>query len=219
MTKQIRVTPAVLTDDPQSLKKMLKQAETFTDYVQIDIMDGKFVPSRSIGWEQIAGIPSTISWEAHLMIQRPENQFENFKKAGAAKAVFHYEATSTPEQAIAAARLMGLKAGIAINPETPVFKILPLTNEVDSVLFLSVHPGFYGAKFMPEVLDKIAELRQARPDLDIGIDGGIKENNIELIARSGVDEIFVGSAIFLQPDPGESYRRLVALARKSQAAE
>jgi len=82
-----------------------------------------------------------------------------------------------------------------------------------------VHPGYYGAKFLPEVLEKVADLRRSRPALDIGIDGGIKENNITLISRSGVDEIFVGSAIFLQPQPGESYRRLLAQARKSQAEE
>jgi ribulose-phosphate 3-epimerase len=219
MTKQIRVTPAVLTEDPQALKNMLKLAATFTDFVQIDVMDGKFVPSRSIGWQQIAEVPAKIKWEAHLMVEQPEKQFANFKKAGAGKVVFHYESTPDPRLAIAAARDLGLLLGIAVNPETPVSRILPLTGEVDSVLFLSVHPGFYGAKFLPEVLDKIAELRQARPDLDIGIDGGIKENNIALIARSGVNEIFVGSAIFLQPHPGDSYRRLLALARQSQAGE
>jgi ribulose-phosphate 3-epimerase len=212
MNKSIRVVPAILTDDPKALKAMLRQAGTFTDYVQIDIMDGKFVPSRSVSAEQIPVIDVSINWEAHLMVEQPEKQLEKFKKAGARKAIFHFESTASPTQVIETARKLGLEVGIAANPETPVSKIKPFAGSVDSVLFLSVHPGFYGAKFIPEVLDKIGELRQARPRLEIGIDGGIKENNIALVAKSGVDVIFVGSAVFLQPQPAEAYRTLLALA-------
>lgn len=215
MTRSIRVIPAVLTDDHQALKTMLQQVKDFTDYVQIDFMDGKFVPSKSISPEQIIDVPVTLKWEAHLMIEHPEKQLESFKKAGACKAIFHFEAASTPEIVIAAARNLDLAVGIAVNPETPVSSILPIIDKIDSVLFLAVHPGFYGAKFIPEVMDKIAELRRDIPEVCIGIDGGIKENNISLIAKSGVDEIFVGSAIFLQPDPGSSYRRLLYLANQN----
>jgi ribulose-phosphate 3-epimerase len=213
MSKTIRIIPAILTDDPQVLKDMLQQSSTFTDYVQVDIMDGKFVPSRSITWQQISGISININWEAHLMVENPEEVLEHFKEAGASKAIFHYEATPNPSQVISKARKMGLKVGIAVNPETQVERILPLTGELDSVLFLAVHPGFYGAKFIPEVLDKITELRKARPNLQIGIDGGIKESNVVQIAKSGVDEICVGSAIFMQPKPGESYRKLETLVK------
>lgn len=214
MIETVRVIPAVLTDNLRTLKTMLHQAENFTDYIQIDIMDGKFVPSRSITWQQLKNISISIRWEVHLMTEQPEKQLEHFQKAGADKAIFHYEATSIPLQVISVARNLGLKVGIALNPETPIARVMPFVSELDSVLFLSVHPGFYGAKFIPEVLDKIVELRQAKPELKIGIDGGIKEKNITLIARSGVDEIFVGSAIFLQPQPGESYRTLLELAQR-----
>jgi ribulose-phosphate 3-epimerase len=213
MNQLIRVVPAVLTDDAAALKKMLLQAGTYTDYVQIDIMDNKFVPSRSITWEEIAAIRPKIKWEAHLMVEQPEKQLENFKKAGATKAIFHFEATSNPDDVISAARQLGIGIGVALNPETPVTRITRFIDKVDSVLFLSVHPGFYGAKFIPEVLDKIVELRQQYPEINIGIDGGIKESNIAQIARKGVNEIFVGSAILLQPDPGESYRKLNLLAQ------
>jgi ribulose-phosphate 3-epimerase len=195
---------------------MLQQAEAFTDYVQIDIMDGQFVPSHSISWEQIIGIPRKIGWEAHLMVNQPETQLENFKKAGADKIIFHYEATSVPGQVISLARKLMLKSGLAVNPETTIPEILPYTDEVDSVLFLSVHPGFYGAQFIPEVLQKIKALRQAKPGINIGIDGGIKESNIVEIAESGVDEICVGSAIFMRPQPGESYRNLLARVQQNK---
>jgi ribulose-phosphate 3-epimerase len=215
MNQSIRVVPAVLTDDAAALKKMLLQAGTFTDYVQIDIMDNKFVPSRSITWEEIAAIQPKIKWEAHLMVEQPEKQLENFKKAGATKAIFHFEATSNPDDVISTARQLEIGIGVALNPETPVTRITRFIDKVDSVLFLSVHPGFYGAKFIPEVLDKMVELRQQYPEINIGIDGGIKESNIAQIARKGVNEIFVGSAILLQPDPGESYRKLNLLAQTS----
>jgi ribulose-phosphate 3-epimerase len=215
MTRSVRVVPAILTDDLQALRTMLEQAETYTDYVQIDIMDSKFVPSRSITWEQISSICPKIGWEVHLMVEKPETQIKYYQQAGAKKAIFHFEATNRPDAIIDQARKLGIQVGLAINPETPVSKILAFTDLVDSVLFLSVHPGFYGAKFLPEVMDKVIELRRAKPFLNIGLDGGVKESNIGVIANSGVDDIFVGSAILLQADPGKSYRKLSALANSA----
>jgi ribulose-phosphate 3-epimerase len=146
------------------------------------------------------------------MVQHPEKYFENYQKAGACKVIFHYEATNDTEMVINKARKLNLNVGLAVNPETPVSRLLPVLNKVDGVLLLSVHPGYYGAKFIPEVVDKISELRKLIPDIEIGIDGEIKENNVSLISKSGIDEIFVGSAIFLQQDPGSSYQKLLALA-------
>ena len=214
MTKLSQVVPAILTEDPEALETMVHQAETFTNYVQFDIMDGQFVPSRSITWEHLTGLSIKLSWEAHLMVLHPEDQLEGFRQAGVQKVVFHYEATPSPREVISLVRNLGLGVGLAVNPETPISAILPLASEVDSVLFLSVHPGFYGSKFIPEVLDKLAEFRSACPDAEIGIDGGIKESNIARIARAGADVIYVGSAIFVQPQPGESFRHLLSLAQK-----
>jgi len=210
-----RLVPAILTDSPKALETMVRQAESFTDWVQFDIMDGQFVPSRSISYEHLAGFRMKLGWEAHLMVQHPEDYLEGFRQAGAQKLVFHYEATPSPREVISMIRNLGLGVGLAINPKTPVSAILPLVSEVDSVLFLSVNPGFYGGKFIPEVLDKMLEFRSACPGVEIGIDGGIKESNIALVARAGVDVIYVGSAIFLQPQPGESFHRLLTLVEGS----
>jgi ribulose-phosphate 3-epimerase len=215
MKRRIRTVPAILTDDPATLKKLVEQTEAFTDCAQFDIMDGDFVPSRSVSCEQIAALKPKFKWEAHLMVRHPEDCLEDFKKAGAEKIVFHYEATPEPEKIIDKVRKLGIKVGLAINPETPIAAIAPLVSKVDSVLFLSVHPGFYGARFIPEVLEKTVEFRRLYPETETGIDGGIKESNIRQIARTGVDVIFIGSAIFLQPDPAEAYRRLSRLARDS----
>jgi len=214
MTRLSKVVPAILTDDPKALDTMVRQAESFTTYVQFDIMDGQFVPSWSITSEHLADLSTTLSWEVHLMVQRPEDYLKTFWKAGAQKVVFHYEATSSPEEVISQVGSLGLGVGLAINPETPVSHIQSLVSKVDSVLFLTVNPGFYGSPFIPEVLDKAMELRSVQPNLEIGVDGGIKEGNIAQIARIGIDVIYVGSAIFLQPEPGESFRRLLALAQE-----
>jgi ribulose-phosphate 3-epimerase len=216
MNKPVRVVPAILTDDPVKLKSMLSLAETYTDYVQIDIMDGKFVPSHSITWEHILNIQTNLKWEVHLMVEQPEQQLGNYQRAGASKVIFHYETAPSPDHVISLARRLKLGIGMALNPETPVSAILPFTDYVDSVLFLSVNPGFYGAQFISDVLHKIQELRRLRPELNIGIDGGIKDTNIAQISRTGVNEIFVGSAILLQADPAASYRNLLSLARRSQ---
>ncbi len=215
MSRKKRVIPAVLTDDPQVLATMVRQVETFTDYIQLDIMDGQFVPSRSITWEQMKKLSPKLNWEAHLMVRHPENCLENFRSAGAQRIIFHYEATDSPGKIIRQIRKLGLKAGLAINPETPVAAIVPLLNAVDNVLFLAVNPGFYGSKFIPEVLDKVRELRTLQPELEIDIDGGINESNIVTVAQSGADGICVGSAIFLQPDPAVSFRHLTALVSRS----
>jgi ribulose-phosphate 3-epimerase len=212
MSQRVRIVPAILTDDPTTLKRLVNQTEKFADYAQFDIMDGDFVPSRSVSCEQIVALKPNIKWEAHLMVRHPEDCLEDFRKAGARKIVFHYEATPEPEKIIRKIKKLGMRAGLAVNPETPNSAIAPLVAKVDSVLFLAVNPGFYGAKFIPEVLGKIVEFRKLYPKTETGIDGGVKESNIGKIARTGVDVIFVGSAIFLQPDPAESYRRFSRLA-------
>jgi ribulose-phosphate 3-epimerase len=191
MEKKIRVVPAILTDDPEALATMVRQTETFTDYAQLDIMDGEFVPSRSVTGEDIARLKVKVAWEAHLMVRHPETHLETFRRAGAQRIVFHYEATNSPGEVIARIKALGMAAGLAVNPETPASAITPLIDELDSVLFLAVNPGYYGSQFIPEVLDKIAAFHRARPEMETGIDG---------------------SAIFRQPQPGESYRHLLALA-------
>ena len=206
------IIPAILTNDPQDLALMVSQVAAFTDYAQVDIMDGRFVPSRSVTWQHLVAIPIGFTWEAHLMMVNPEEYLDGFSKAGAKKIIFHHEATSSPEKVISLARSYGLSVGVAINPETLVAAILPLVSELDSVLFLSVNPGFYGSEFIPGVLNKITEFRKLRPEVVTSIDGGVKEANVTEIARTGVNEICVGSAIFKQSEPAASFRRLQTLA-------
>ena len=211
MTRKIRIIPAILTDTPLELEKLVRQAERFTGYVQIDVMDGRFVPTQSVTCGHVASLKTKLTWEAHLMVLHPEDCAANFYHAGAQKIIFHYEATPSPEKIIDKIKGLGVKVGLAVNPETSIAQIAPLVKKVDSVLFMAVHPGFYGAQFLPEVLDKIKAFRKAYPEAEIGIDGGVKEDNIVKIAQSGADDICVGSALFRQPDPAAAYRRLKTL--------
>ncbi len=214
-----RIVPAVLTENPTALVTMLEEAAKFTDWVQIDIMDGVFVPSKSISIKDITKANIKIGWEAHLMVENPEIYVEEFCLAGVKRIVVHFEAVKErAADIIDTIKSMGVGAGLAVNPETPVSALKPeLVKRLDSVLFLAVNPGFYGAKFIPEVLEKICSFRGLYPEMLIGIDGGIKSTNVAAAAGCGVNEICVGSAVFSQPDPRLSYKELNRLAEPGWA--
>jgi ribulose-phosphate 3-epimerase len=212
MKKTVRTVPAILTDDTEALRAMVKQTEGFTDFVQFDLMDGRFVPSRSITCADIAALHTSLGWEAHIMVMEPESLLEDFKAAGAKKVIFHYEATENPGDIIEKIHGLGMEAGLAINPDTTIVQIQPFVDAADSILFMAVVPGFYGAKFIPEVLDKVREFRKTYPDKETGLDGGVNGDTIPDIVKAGVDAINIGSAIYRQPDPAEAYRQLDKLA-------
>ncbi len=205
----MKIVPAVLTDKPQELEKMIAQAETFCDLVQIDIMDGKFVPSKSVSAEDLAKIETGLKLEIHIMVDEPTRYLEPFKKAGAKRIVFHYESKEDPSEVIRSIRALGLEAGIAINPETPAADVEKFFKDIDILLFLSVNPGFYGSKFLPEVCEKAKALKDRKDKPVIAMDGGIKADNILLIRDAGVDIACVGSGIYGKGDAKQNYQDLL----------
>jgi len=208
----MRIVPAILTDNPQDLKLMLGQAEAFTDFVQIDFMDGDFVPSKSVTPEDLAEIEIGIGWEAHLMVKYPIDYLSSLNKKGLKRVIFHWEANPHPESIVSALRDLGLAVGLAINPETALSQFEDLVPHIDSVLFLSVHPGFYGSPFVEEVLEKVREFRSRFPSTVIGIDGGVALDNIQRLKSLKMDYACVGSRIFRHDDPGKSYEEFVKAA-------
>jgi ribulose-phosphate 3-epimerase len=211
----VKVVPAILTEDLIELARMVRQAELFSAYVQIDIMDGQFVPSRSITWNDLIKVKPKLDWEAHLMVQHPFDYLEGFAEAGAKKIVFHFEAADPKEMVIVNTRQLGMKVGLAIKPETKVSDFISLINKVDSILLLTVHPGFYGGEFIPDVLSKVTVLRNSSQKTVVGVDGGVHANNIAQVARSGINDIYIGSAIFGHPNPAERYAELERLAHEA----
>ncbi len=210
-----RVVPAILTDNAADLERMVRQAEEFAPWVQFDIMDGLFVPSKSIFGAEIAAAKPGFKHDVHLMAYHPESYFADFRLAGARRLTIHYEASYQAAGWAAYIKGLGLEAGLALNPETPAEDVTAeLAAHVDALLLLSVNPGYYGRPFIPDVLEKAKELRRVYPKLTIGIDGGIKAQNIADVARAGVDEICVGSAVFGAPAPAIAYRELLALAEQ-----
>ncbi len=205
----MKIVPAVLTDKSQELEKMIAQAEGFCDLVQIDIMDGKFVPSKSISAEDLAKVKTGLRLEIHLMVDEPTKYLEPFKKAGAKRIVFHYESKEDPSEVIKRICALGLEAGIAISPETPVAAVEKFFRDINILLFLSVNPGFYGSKFLPEVCEKAKALKGRKDRPVVAMDGGIKADNILLIRDAGVDIACVGSGIYGKGDAKQNYQDLL----------
>ena len=204
------IVPAILTKDKKEFIDMLNTCKEFTNYAQIDIMDGEFVPSRSITKEDLKDIKPDIETEAHLMVKNPTDWILAFKNFGSKRIIFHFE-IKDPIKVIREIRSFNLNVGLAINPQTKIEEFLHLVDKVDSILFMSVNPGFYGSLFIPSVLDKIRDFKKIYPNKIIGIDGGIKLDNIGLLKDLGLDYICIGSAILKDKSPKEAYRKFIKL--------
>ncbi len=200
------IIPALLTSDRKELIKMIDLCAAFTDYVQIDIMDGEFVSSKSIEPQDLAGWRSKCRCEAHLMVSDPLAWIKPFKEFGAERILYHFEIEDDHRRIITTIKEAGLKAGIAVNPGTKIIDFSYLIADIDAVLFMSVNPGFYGAPFIPEVLDKIKDFKNKYPKKLAIIDGGVKLDNLKVVKASGVDHICVGSAILKAPDPKQAFK-------------
>lgn len=208
MKKHIKIVPAVLTKDPADLELKIRQAESITDIAQIDIMDSKFVPSVSITAEDLAKIKTKLYLEIHLMVMEPEKHFDEFIKAGAKTILFHYEATKKHAELIKNLRSKGISPGIVINPNTRVEEVQPFLNDIDILLLMAVNPGFYGAPFIPDVLDKARAISKMKKKFILSLDGGVKLDNFMDIVNAGVEQIDIGSAIF-KGDVKENYKKFM----------
>jgi len=190
---------------------MLDLCAKFTDFAQIDIMDGEFVPSKSVTINQLKTIKTSIGNEAHLMVKDPLAWLEAFKAIKCSRIIYHFEALSDHGNVINEIRRQGLKVGLAVNPQTKISEFRSLVPQVDRLLFMAVNPGFYGAPFIPDVLSKIKEFKKAFPAVAAGIDGGVKKENLIDILKSGVDFVCVGSAILKAPEPQAAYNDLLKM--------
>lgn len=205
------IIPALLTDNRKKLVAMINTCAEFSDYVHVDVMDGKFVSSKSITLLDLEGWKSSIRCGAHLMVSDPFEWIEPFKKIGAKRIIYHFEIKKNHFKIISKIREMNLMAGIAVNPSTAIEEFQFLVEKVDTVLFMAVNPGFYGAEFIPGVLKKIKIFKDKYPHKLAGIDGGIKLSNLLKVKDAGVDYVCVGSAILKSRNPGREYCKFLNL--------
>ncbi len=176
----MRVVPAILTADQADYRSKLALASSFTDYVQVDFMDGIFVPSRSIGADEAAAVPMPVDYEAHLMVADPMAWAARLAGPRLKRIIFHAEAVADVKSVAEGLRRMGLAPGLALNPPTPPEKAGPAAAALDAVLIMAVNPGFYGSPFIPEVLGKAGRLKDLYPGLSLlhlDMDAGSSEVN------------------------------------------
>lgn len=208
---RILVTPSILSCNLARLQDEVQTIESAADWLQIDVMDGHFVPNLSFGAPVIQHLKTSLPLDVHLMVENPLDRMRDFLPLGVKNITFHAEAVKAGAKRtdiVQEIHAAGVQAGIAIKPGTPLSAIEDVLSVIDLVLVMSIEPGFAGQKFMPEVLPKIKDLATHYPDLMIQVDGGIDAETAKLCREAGANNLVSASYIFSAPDRLAAIRAL-----------
>ena len=215
------IAPSILAADFAHLGDEVRAVEGTADWVHVDVMDNHFVPNLTIGLPVVQSLrkATSIPFDVHLMITDPDRWAPGYAEAGAYNVTFHAEACENPVKLAKTLRAAGSKAGLAIDRDTPVEPYLELVPFFDTVLIMTIKAGFGGQAFMPEMLQKVRDVRRRvrvkNLEVRVEVDGGIAADTIEQAAGAGADAFVAGTAVYGAGDPAEAVRRLRALAERA----
>jgi len=209
------IVPSVLTRDPEDLEMKIKILDQLAEVIQIDIMDGEFVPNFSVSIEEIQRVKFQKPLEIHLMVKHPMDYIQAFASIGAFRVVFHIESDDDAARVIEEIERFEMRPGIALNPPTPVEKIQPFLDSVDIVLAMGVNPGFQGQSFIPETLDKVRAIKKLRPELVVEVDGGVNPQTGPDLVKAGVDILNVGSYLFKGESVEKNWQIMQEITREN----
>ncbi len=210
MSQKIYIAPSILSADFGKINEEIASIDDYCDLIHVDVMDGHFVPNITFGPGQVGKMRSKKPFDVHLMIENPEQYIAEFAKGvmsavgeelyAQSYLVVHQETTKDLLGVIQAIKLLGMKAGVALNPATSWETIEGLLNDIDLIVCMTVNPGFGGQKFIESVMPKVAKLKELNPKLLIEIDGGVNDQTARLCKEAGADILVAGNYIFSSPD-------------------
>ena len=219
---RVEIAPSILAANFAKLGDDVRIVEEAgADVIHVDIMDGHFVPNISLGIPVLASLrkATRLPLDVHLMIEQPELYIEDFIRAGGSRILVHQEATVHLDRALAMIRELGAEAGAAVNPATPVGMLSEVLDKVDTILVMTVNPGFGGQKFILNTYEKIRQLNQMRARYNasfrIEVDGGVEPENTAALAQAGANTFVAGTSIFHTADPAAATRQLKKLATQA----